>query len=353
MSSREDKPDDIEQLLKGLSPENYARVKALLDNASKQSSPVSITSIGGSAIGCAIGSGASLSARDVVTTVVEGASPVDEAQRVGARFEREMAARNLADGTSPNFAKTKYTKRMGFPNDQHQIVPLRTVGTFFALAPAPLIPEGVKQRFLQWMNCNERGYKPIDDCFFLPSPMPDLISKAHVWHNGHRHRFFPMVSSYSTYIALELEEGWIEYGFCPGSYFEQDKDKVYYAKVVGGFVAFLRFLRDFAETFKGDPSTMSVGLAMRGTTGTRLRCISKRIMEHHLGGATPEEDGFRWVNAAIPGTDWLLGRLARQAAIEILDHWSYTGPAWTDIPEFTDGKYTGDYYRADFNGQWY
>lgn len=49
--------------------------------------------------------------------------------------------------------------------------------------------------------------------------MPNMISKAHVWHNGYRNRFFPMVSSYTTYIALELEEGYVEYGFCPGSFF--------------------------------------------------------------------------------------------------------------------------------------
>jgi hypothetical protein len=183
--------------------------------------------------------------------------------------------------------------------------------------------------------------------------MPDMISRAHMWHNGHRNRFFPIVSSYTTYIALELEEGFAEYGFCPGSFFEQDKEIVYYAKVVGGFVAFLSFLRHLTETFGGDPSAISVGLAMRGTTGTQLRCITKRVMEHHLGSATPEEDGFRWVNAATPGTDWSLDRLARQAALDLLDHWSYTGPAWADTPEFTNGKYTGDYYRADFHGQWY
>lgn len=203
------------------------------------------------------------------------------------------------------------------------------------------------------MNCNEWRYKPIDDCFFLPGPMPNIISKAHVLHNGHRNHFFPMVSSYTTYIALELEEGYVEYGSCPGSFFEEDKEKVYYPKVVGGIVAFLRFLRDVVETFGGDPPVISVGLAMRGTTGTRLRCISKRLIEHHLGVATPEEDGFRWVNAATPGTDWSLDRVVRQAAIEVLDHWSYTGSAWADTPEFTHGKYTGDYYRADFHGQWY
>ena len=76
-------------------------------------------------------------------------------------------------------------------------------------------------------------------------------------------------------------------------------------------------------------------------------------MEHYLGGAVPEEDGFRWVNAATVGTDWSLDRLARQAALELLDHWSYSGPAWAETPEFTDGKYTGDYYRADFRRQWY
>ena len=146
--------------------------------------------------------------------------------------------------------------RLGFPNERQQVELLRTVGIFFALTPV-LISDGEKNNFLQWMDCNQRRYHPIDDCFFLPGPMPDLISKAHVWHNGHRNRFFPMVSSYTTYVALELEEGYVEYGFCPGSFFEEDKDKVYYAKVVGGFVAFLSFLRHLAETFGGDTSAPS------------------------------------------------------------------------------------------------
>lgn len=81
--------------------------------------------------------------------------------------------------------------------------------------------------------------------------------------------------------------------------------------MVGGFVAFLNFLRDLTETFGGDPSAISVGLAMRGITGTRLRCITRRVMEHHLGGSTPEEDGFRWVNATTPRTDLSLDWLRK------------------------------------------
>jgi hypothetical protein len=350
MSESSESPEAIARLLKRLSPEDLARVRALLDDTKGEGTPLSVN-IGGHVIGCSIGTGASLKAGDIITAL-DGV-PADGTRRSAGRLDRELAARNLADRTCPDYAKTKYAKRLGFPNEQQQVVPLRTVGTFFALTAAPLIDEGAKQKFLQWMNCNERRYQPIDDCFFLPGMMPDLISKAHVWHNGHRHRFSPVVSSYSTYIAIELEEGYIEYGFNPGSYFEQDKDIIYYAKVVGGFVAFLRFLRHLAETFGGDPSATSVGLAMRGTSGTRLRCITNRVTEHFQGNSTPDHDGFRWMSAATPGTDWSLDRLARQAAVEVLDHWSYTGPARADIPELTDGKYTGDHYRADFHGQWY
>ena len=335
MSESGESPEEIARLLKRLSPEDLARVRALLDDAKGEGTPLSVNIVG-HVIGCSIGTGASLKAGDIITAL--DGLPADETRRAAGRLERELAARNLADRTSPDFTKTKYAKRMGFPNEQQQVEPLKTVGIFFALTAAPLIAEDAKRKFLQWMNCNERRYKPIDDCFFLPGMMPDLISKAHVWHNGHRHRFSPVVSSYCTYIAVEPEAGCIEYGFNPGSFFEQDKDKVYYAKVIGGFVAFLRFLRHLTETFGGDPSAISVGLAMRGTSGTRLRCITKRVMEHFQGNATPEADGFRWLNAPTPGTDWTMDRLARQAAVEILDHWSYTGPAWADTPEFTDGK---------------
>lgn len=122
--------------------------------------------------------------------------------------------------------------------------------------------------------------------------------------------------------------------------------------MIGGFVAFLRFLRGLAEQFGVDPSVISVGLAMCGTTGMNLKCITKRIMEHFLATSPPEADGFRWLREATPGTDWTVDGVARRAALDLLDHWSYSGPAGAGEPEFKDGKYTGEYYRSDFQRQW-
>jgi hypothetical protein len=231
-------------------------------------------------------------------------------------------------------------------------VPIRTVGTFFALAPAPLVAEADRTRFLQWMNCNQRRYAPLDRDWFLPGPAPVFVSKARVWHNGQMPRFAAVEQTYFTYLAAELDEGYLEYGFCAGSPLEPAGDAVYYAKAIGGFVAFLRFLRHFGEQFGIDHTAVSFGLAVRGTSGTRLRCITNRTMEHFQATAPPETDGFRWLHEAARGEDWTVDGAARRAALALLEHWSYSGLAGAEEPEFTDGKYTGDYYLADFRGQW-
>jgi hypothetical protein len=269
-----------------------------------------------------------------------------------SRLEAELAALGLAAPSHPDFGRTKYSKRMALADSRNKVVPIRTTGIFFSLTPPPLVRDEDRPRFFQWMDCNKRRYEPIDDSFFLPSPVPDVKSKAHVWHDGHMQRVWPVAQNYFTYLAVELDEGYMEYGFCPGSPLEPDGDKIYYAKIVGGFVAFLRYLRDFAEQFGADPSTFSVGLALRGTGGTSLKCITKRILEHFLATSHPEMDGFRWVREATPGTDWTVDAVARRAALDVLEHWSYSGPAGAGEPEFKDGKYTGEYYRSDFQRQW-
>ena len=117
--SKKDNPDDIEALLSRMSSEELARVLAVLDKATREGSPLAVN-IGGHMIGCAIGTGASLNARDVITAV--DAVPADETQRAAARLVWELVARKLADRNSPDFARTKYAKRMGFPDEQRQVV---------------------------------------------------------------------------------------------------------------------------------------------------------------------------------------------------------------------------------------
>ncbi|MFX8554349.1 hypothetical protein ABTM01_19455, partial [Acinetobacter baumannii] len=59
-----------------------------------------------------------------------------------------------------------------------------------------------------------------------------------------------------------------------------------------------------------------------------------------------------WLREATRGEDWTVDGVARRAALALLDHWSYSGPAGAEEPEFTDGKYTGKYYLDSFRGQW-
>ncbi len=268
------------------------------------------------------------------------------------KFERELSARNLVTTTSPSFGDTKYAERMAFPDQNGRFARLRTIGLFFALTDPPLVRQNDRDAYFQWMTCNQRRYDPITDSLFIPSVESELRLRAYVWHNGEKLRFNPRDAYYDKYLAMELDHGYIEYGFFPGSIIAPDGGHVYYAKILAGFVAFLRFLRDFSDKFDHDASCISFGLAMRGTTETQLKWMTKRVMDHYQNTSSPATDGFRWVREAAPGADWDVHEVARAAALDLLDHWSYSGPAWAGQPEFTDGKYTGDYFRSDFYGQW-
>jgi hypothetical protein len=284
----------------------------------------------------------------------ERRSPAElAAERASKRLAAELSARNLSEVRRAEFAKTKYNKRQVFPGNGGVSTPITAAGMMFAVCPTPLIRAEAKTQFLQWMDCNKLRYKPVDDSLFVPGCMPDAISKAHVWHNGEGNRFSSTINGYTTYLAIELEDGYVEYGFCPGSFFEPDRSKVYYAKVVAGLFAFVTFIRDLSTTFGVDPSEISIGMAMQGTSGTKLTCVSRGMLGHQVGGAAPSEDGLRWVNAATPGVDWSPDHLVHRAALEVLDHWSVAVPAWRDTPEFRNEKYTGDYYLAEFHHQWY
>jgi hypothetical protein len=267
--------------------------------------------------------------------------------RAASRLDRALAARKLFDANSADFGRTKHSVRMYSANAMRQPVPIKLVGTFFALTSPQLVHHDHQGQFFQWMNCNQRRYAPINEPYFLPGPMPVYMSKAQVWHNGHLQRF-PVDQSYFTYLAADMEEGYLEYGFNAGSLLHPEGGPVFYAKVVGGFVAFLRFLRDLAVTFDSDPTAMSVGLALRGTANSTLECITN----HGTNTRRAEANGFVWRRAATPGADWTVNDVARQAAVEILEHWSYVGHGGIHIPEFASGKYIGELYRKVMQGNW-
>jgi hypothetical protein len=48
--------------------------------------------------------------------------------------------------------------------------------------------------------------------------------------------------------------------------------------------------------------------------------------------------------------DWAVDAVAQEAAIEILDHWSFAGEFWVGRPEFKDGVYQGECFRSRFQG---
>lgn len=354
MNDSGESPEAIARQLKEMTPADVERVaKALLGMGG--GTGVSFTSVNGDVVNSAIGTGATLSARDLLAmlgTEARAAREAEETRQALARLEGLLAARKFTDPSSADFGMSRYSKRMVLFDAMQRTVPIKPIGTFFALTPAPLVADGDRNKFFQWMDINQRCYAPLDRDRFLPGFMPVVVSKARVWHNGEMPRFAGAEQNYCTYFAAELDEGYLEYGFCAGSLLEPTGDVVYYAKVIGGFVAFLRFLRHFGDQFGVDPSAISIGLALRGTTRTRLRCITKQFMEHYLMTAHPDTDGFRWLREATRGEDWTVDGVARRAALALLDHWSYSGPAGAEEPEFTDGKYTGKYYLDSFRGQW-
>jgi hypothetical protein len=80
--------------------------------------------------------------------------------------------------------------------------------------------------------------------------MPVYMSKAQVWHSSGVLRV-PDDQTYFTYLAADMDEGYLEYGFNPGSLLKPEGGPVIYDKVIGGFVAFLTFLSWTVTVFAG------------------------------------------------------------------------------------------------------
>jgi len=347
MSDNGESPEVIARLLNGLSAEELARIRVLLERPI-QGSPMSV-SISGPAIGCAIGPNAAVSARDIVTAL--GGQPTDERQLATDRLWRALSKRNLADPGAVDFGQTVYAKRMQLTDALGRPVAIRTVGFFLAQMPAPLVREPDLNRFMAWMDVNKRIYPPIRVPYFLPGMFPQRISKAVVWHNGNLPRFPQGNQHYFTYLAAEIDEGFIEYGFCAGAVIKPHENGVYFSRAIAGFMCFLQFIRDLAGTFGGDAAVVSVGLALRGTTGTVLKEFADPNVEAMCATSPIVKPSFLWTRPA-DGADWSPDAVARAASVELLDHWSILPPPGAEEPEFSGGKYTGRYYRYYCAGQW-
>jgi hypothetical protein len=214
---------------------------------------------------------------------------------------------------------------------------------FFAVLPKRIVTQERESNLLEWMDCNKRRYEPAPNSIFLPSPSPDRIGKAHVWHDGHRQKVL-LPKCYTRYAAVELD-GYVEYGFYP---MWHDSDSIYFAQVIAGFVAFLRFLKDLCGQFGLDTSGALVGFALRGVKGKALKCITERVMPHFQTTTSPKQDGFRFFRPATPGTDWTVDEMALGAAEQILDFWSFSTLSGFGTPEFKDGRYEGEYFKSRF-----
>lgn len=258
-------------------------------------------------------------------------------------LSKKLQDRNLDDPKHSDFGKTRYSVRIGTMGKNGMVLPLSGTGSCFASFPNRIVAKPTEAEFLMWMDSKQRKYEPFPKQSFLPSPRAEYFGKAHFWHDGdHQTRCF------TRYLAVELD-GFLEYGFHLGGIWEE-ADCVYYAKIVGDFVAFLHFLRELCDRFDVDPCGLAVGLALRGTQGKRLLCITEKVMAHYQRTVSPKCDGLRYLRQATPEADWTVTEVAREAAEEILDLWSYSSPNSFDRPEFRGEQYVGEFLKTKFSG---
>ena len=198
------------------------------------------------------------------------------------------------------------------------------------------------------MDCNKRRYEPCRASHLIPSPSYRLVSRGYLWENAWQLPISPLEGVYSRYLAVE-PGGWIEYGFYPGAEWEDATDRVYYARVIASFVAFLSFVRDLASSFRVNPAEIGLGLVLIGTTGKRLLCLREEGLRVGYRTQIPDLNTLRFVR--LPREeDWSVDAVAQEAAVEILDHWSFWGEPWVGRPEFEDGAYVGECFKKRFQG---
>lgn len=291
------------------------------------------------------------SAEELALQEVEGRQPPlpdTGVSAASARFEQELAGRQLDDPQRPAFAKTKYGAKLGWVNERRVIGPLPVTGMCFACLPERIVADAEKDGLLRWMDCNQRRYDPCRERSFIPSPSYVLLSKGYLWDNASEIPVPPPAKVFTRYLAIE-PAGWIEYGFDAGAPWEDDTDRVYYAKVVAAFVGFLSFVRDLSARFQIDTKAIGLGLALVGTSGKQLLCIREEGIRQSYHTQPPSSNAMRFVRPP-GGEDWTVDAVAQEAAIEILDHWSFAGEFWVGRPEFKDGVYHGEFFKSRFQG---
>lgn len=264
-------------------------------------------------------------------------------------FRNELAARHLADPDDPEFGRTIHQRKMGDVGQDGQIHPLRTTALLVAYPGQPLITKSREAEVLRWMDVNKRRYEPCNRYGFIPGVAPDRSGSALLWHDAGMMRASPTASGYRNYLALD-KSGLVEFGFHPSSFAEKHR-VVYYAKTLARVVGFLGFLQDLATFLKIDSAVFSLGVALQGTKGVDLACITQRVdaplIRQLIHTVLPARENLLYLRPSEKGP-WELDEVAHEVAEAMLEHWSCTRPGWIATPEFKDGEYTGEFFKNNF-----
>jgi hypothetical protein len=154
----------------------------------------------------------------------------------------------------------------------------------------------------------------------------------------------------SQYLVAE-RDAYFEYGLVPTDMMT-NSGTCWYAMVVAGLVAFLHFTKDVATRLTPTRG-IHVGVCLRGTEGKRICGLFEG--EERLDPYTvpPVQDGFLFEKTVGNSSAWAVDEVAREAATELLVHWSYRGAMRSDPPEFENGVYKGECFRSRFSQVWF
>jgi hypothetical protein len=283
-----------------------------------------------------------------IRAIEEGARPSRTPdQEAGDRLKAELTHRGLFDVNSADFAKTKFSKNLILVNSRGEQIPVPTAAVSFAFIPASLVTEHDLQRFTEWINPNERRYRPVHMLQFVPGFFHEDFCRAKVWHDGNQTRFIGGTPRYFTYLAADFRAGYFEYGFCPALELHNNLPTVYYSFVLAHFFSFLRFVKDFGTAFGHHTWATSIGLAIRGTRQTILHVPLSRFARAFARDSNfPDSDGLLWCRTATLDTDWTADSATMQVARELLDHWQFSRPMGMLLPEFDGEMYSGSFFSG-------
>ena len=262
-------------------------------------------------------------------------------------FLGRLRERNLADPHDPQFTSTKYSTKMGESDSQQTFRPWPNKGVFAAVFPGRYAIAANENEFIRFVFENQRSYELAPGLSFLP-PMSHKIGKANVWIDGHNWRFVSPTASYLRYLAFELD-GYIEYGFYLGASWESIYDVVYYAKLVAHVAAFVKLVTLACSPSQIDCGGVSLAFAFQGIQGTKLFCVTDRVLAHHQSFVPPTVNSLLHLHIPKEGKPFDVDEISREVAEAVIDCWLFSVPPGFGIPEFAGEKYDGEVFRRHFN----